>query len=348
MKKIFVTGSAKVILPDQGSCKASKLLSILQLSAFEITFNAKADFLLAIDHNKLAYKKFIDGGGTPERAFLLRLEPPSVFPAQYRHSIESKYGTIFTPGSILVRSKDFIGWPYQIHADPNSPTYSVDGIENFVPPSNIDYEEWCHRELFLAMIAANKVAPTLGQNYALRRKFAKNLKSPDFHLFGALWNESFRLKLRHRLAVSYFAIRQGTRPNIISIYGNLLNRYPRSLGSTQDKHLILKNSKFSLIIENSDTYVSEKLFDSLINGCIPVYFGPELDRAQISKELVISYHGSPNNLIQTLANLSGSEIQSKLNAIAKFLSSDSFKNTWFESNVYENIAKMMMSRMKNI
>jgi len=348
VKKIFVTGSAKVILPDQGSCKASKLLSILQLSAFEITFNAKADFLLAIDHNKLAYKKFIDGGGTPERAFLLRLEPPSVFPAQYRHSIESKYGTIFTPGSILVRSKDFIGWPYQIHANPNSPTQSVSGIEKFDAPSNIDYEEWCHREIFLAMIAANKVAPTSGQNYALRRKFAKNLKSSDFHLFGALWNESFWLKLRHRLAVSFFAIRQGTFPNFISIYGNLLNRYPRSLGSTHDKHLVLKNSKFSLIIENSDTYVSEKLFDSLINGCIPVYFGPKLDRVGISKELVISYQGSPSNLIQTLANLSKSEIQSKLNATAKFLSSDSFKNTWFESNVYENIAKAMMSRMKNV
>ena len=347
MKTIFVTGSAKVIMPEQGSCKASKLLSILQLGAFEITFNAKADYLLAIDHNRSAYKKFIKKGGAPERAFLLRLEPPSVFPAQYRHSIESKYGTIFTPGSILIRSKDFIGWPYQIHADPNSPTYTVDGIEKFIAPSNIDYEEWCRREIFLAMIAANKVAPTLGQNYALRRKFAKKLKSPDFHLFGALWNESLRLKLRHRLAVSYFAIRQGTLPNFISIYGNLLNKYPRSLGLTHDKHVVLKNSKFSLVIENSDTYVSEKLFDSLISGCIPVYFGPNLERAGISSELVISYHGSPNNLIQTLANLSQSEIQSKLSAITKFLATDSFKSTWFESNVYENIAKIMLSKMKN-
>ncbi len=334
-------------MPDQGSCKASKLLSILQSSAFEITFNANADYLLSIDHNKLAYKKFIRGGGTPERAFLLRLEPPSVFPAQYREPIESRYGTIFTPGSILLKTEDFIGWPYQIHADPNSPTFSTDGIENFVAPSRIEFGEWCHREIFLAMIAANKVAPTLGQNYAFRRKFAKNLKSSDFHLFGALWNDSFSLKLRHRLAVSYFALRQGTIPSFVSIYGNLLNKYPRSLGSIQDKHLVLKNSKFSLIIENSDTYVSEKLFDSLINGCIPVYFGPKLDRVGISSDLVISYHGSPKNLIQTLSNLSESEIQFKLNAIAKFLCSDSFRNTWFESKVYENIAKIMMSTMKN-
>ena len=334
-------------MPDQGSCKASKLLSILQINALKITFNANADYLLSIDHNKLAYKKFIKGGGTPERAFLLRLEPPSVFPAQYREAIESRYGTIFTPGSTLVSSEDFIGWPYQIHADPNSPTYSTGGIEKFVAPSHIEFGEWRHREIFLAMIAANKVAPTLGQNYALRRKFAKNLKSPDFHLFGTLWSDSFRLKLRHRLAVSYFAFRQGTLPSIVAIYGNLLNRYPRSLGSIQDKHLVLKNSKFSLIIENSNTYVSEKLFDSLINGCIPVYFGPKLDRVGISSDLVINYRGSPNNLIQTLANLSESEIQLKLDAITKFLSSDSFKDNWFESNVYENIAKIMISRMKN-
>lgn len=347
MKTIFVTGSAKVIMPNQGSCKASMLLSILQLNEFEITFNANSDYLLAIDHNKLAYKKFIDGGGAPERAFLLRLEPPSVFPAQYRKSIESRYGTILTPGSIMHRTEDFIGWPYQIHADPNSPTCSKDGIEKFTAPSQIEYAEWVHREFFLAMIAANKVSPTLGQNYALRRNFAKYLKSSDFHLFGALWNESFVSKVKHRLAVSYFAIRQGTFPNIISIYGNLLNRYPRSLGPTRDKHLVLRKSKFSLVIENSDTYVSEKLFDSLISGCIPVYFGPKLDKVGIPNELVISYYGSPGDLMQTLADLNETEIQFKLHAIAEFLSSHHFKNNWYERNVYENIARIMISRMKN-
>ena len=345
MRTIFVTGSAKVIMPEQGTCKASNLLSILQLSNFELTFDAKSQYLLAIDHNKLAYKNFISGGGTPERAFLLRLEPPSVFPAQYRQSIEKRYGTIFTPGSIIQKSEDFVGWPYQIHADPNSPAESRVRIEGLRLPSQIDYKAWANREIFLTMVAANKVSPALGRGYALRRKFARSLKTSDFHLFGLLWHDSLRLKLRHRLAVSYFAIRQGTMPNLASIYGDLFFKYPRSLGAVEDKHMVLKNSKFSLVIENSDTYVSEKLFDSLINGSIPIYFGPKLGDARLPDGIAIQYGGPPDKIVDFLSGMSEIDIQHKLQAMSRFLNSDNFKNDWFEANVYENIASLIKTKI---
>ena len=345
MRTIFVTGSAKVIMPEQGTCKASNLLSILQLSNFELTFDAKSQYLLAIDHNKSAYKNFISGGGTPERAFLLRLEPPSVFPAQYRQSIEKRYGTIFTPGSIIQKSEDFVGWPYQIHADPNSPAESRVRIEGLRLPSQIDYKAWANREIFLTMVAANKVSPALGRGYALRRKFARSLKTSDFHLFGLLWHDSLRLKLRHRLAVSYFAIRQGTMPNLASIYGDLFFKYPRSLGAVEDKHMVLKNSKFSLVIENSDTYVSEKLFDSLINGSIPIYFGPKLGDARLPDGIAIQYGGPPDKIVDFLSGMSEIDIQHKLQAMSRFLNSDNFKNDWFEANVYENIASLIKTKI---
>jgi hypothetical protein len=326
---MFVAGSAKVVMPKQGIGKASKLISILQTIGFEVTIDAKADYLLAIDHNKLAYERFISQGGSPERAFLLRLEPPSVFPAQYRKSIEQKYGTIFTPGSTLQNFTEFIGWPYQIHSDPNSPSSTKNEIENFVAGSELDYTHWVNREILLTMIAANKVAPVLGQKYAIRRKFAKNLNSLDFHLYGPLWSESLMLKLRHRLAVAYFAVRQGTLPNLASIYGNLL-------------------SKFSLVIENSDSYVSEKLFDSIIHGCIPVYFGPNLNIVGIPGGLAINYNGAYEDLIKYLSYISDYEIQLKLKLITEFLDSDGFKKTWIESNVYNNIANVIKLKTMEI
>lgn len=345
MVAIFVTGSAKVVMPDQGICKASKLLSILQANGFEIIFDAKADYLLAIDHNKLAYKKFINEGGRPERAFLLRLEPPTVFPSQYRKSVEQKYGTIFTPGSVMQNPGEFIGWPYQIHADPNSPSRGAVKIEEFIANSQFEYRNWVNRKIFLSMIAANKVAPVPAPRYALRREFARKLQSLDFHLYGPLWGRSLRSKMKHRLAVSYFAIKQGTIPDFISIYGDLFSKYPRSLGPIDDKHRVLKNSKFSLVIENSDTYVSEKLFDSLINGCIPVYFGPGLEAAGLPDGIAIQYDGAPHKIFNFLSGISEFEIREKLEAISQFLKSEHFEAHWTEASVYKSIATLMRARI---
>ena len=317
----------------------------MKLGGFELTFDPKADCFLAVDHNKLAYKNFISGGGNPEKAFLLRLEPPSVFPAQYRKSVENKYGSIFTPGSILQNSGNFYGWPYQIHADPTIPTAYRNGIEHILAHSQFDYRDWSQRELFLTMIAANKVAPSTDENYGLRRKFARDLDFSDFHLYGALWNESMRLKLRHRLAVTYFAIRQGTLPNLASVYGNLFFKYPRSLGFVSDKHEVLKNSKFSLVIENSDTYVSEKLFDSIINGCIPVYFGPKLSVVGLPDDVAIQYDGPDSKISQYLEEISEVDIQYRLHAMSQFLNSKDFKECWLENRVYEKIAREIFDKM---
>jgi len=339
MKRMFVAGSVKVKMPSSGAGKATKLLSILSSSDFELTVDAEADCFLSIDHNEVAYRSYLRMGGTPDRAFLVRLEPPSVFPAQYRGSIAEKYRCIYSPGSVLQNPSGFFGWPYQKYANPNIPTVSAEGIDESFYPEITQYYEWVNRSIVLSMVAANKVAPAFGQHYALRRKFAHNLQSLDFQLYGPLWSAPIRLKIRHRLAVTYFAIRQGTIPNLNSIWGNLLFNYPRSLGEVHDKHEVLKDSKFSLVFENSDTYVSEKLFDSIINGCIPVYFGPELSKVGLPDNLIIKYMGPIEDLVLFLEELSQDTIQEKLNAISEFLHSKDFKENWFETSVYQRIVK---------
>ncbi len=338
LRRICVTGSAKIVLPDLKNGKAVKFLSILKSRNIELTSDVRADYLLAIDHNESSFKQFLKRGGDPKKTILLRLEPPTVFPAQYRKSIEKKYANIFTPGSILQASDNFIGWPYQKQADPNFPTL----VDTWQRPEStfreFTYVHWAKREITLSMIAANKVAPSSNENYALRRNFARSLNSLNFHLYGPLWNDSLRNKLKHRFSVAYFALRQGVIPNMNSIYGNLFFKYPRSLGTTVDKHEILLRSKFSLVIENSNTYVSEKIIDSMINGCIPVYFGPNLSDVNLPTEIAINYDGPINSLCNYLQEMSEEEIRYRLRAISIFLHSSSFKELWLEDSVYTKIA----------
>jgi hypothetical protein len=48
------------------------------------------------------------------------------------------------------------------------------------------------------------------------------------------------------------------------------------LGEVEDKRMVISMYKYCLVIENSSEYLSEKIFDALLSGCIPIYIGPEL------------------------------------------------------------------------
>jgi hypothetical protein len=45
--------------------------------------------------------------------------------------------------------------------------------------------------------------------------------------------------------------------------------------------------KYSVVIENEASYVSEKLFEALFAGCIPKYVGPNLREFDFPAGLVI-------------------------------------------------------------
>jgi hypothetical protein len=65
-----------------------------------------------------------------------------------------------------------------------------------------------------------------------------------------------------------------------------------NLGRQNDRHStidILCKHTFGLVVENvdADGYVSEKLYDCLIAGCIPIYYGNNNDQVGIPKDLYI-------------------------------------------------------------
>ena len=146
------------------------------------------------------------------------------------------------------------------------------------------------------MVASNKVCPVRSANYALRRELARSLSTTDLSVYGGLWTESIGVKAFHRIAVLVAAIKQGTVPNLRQIYGNLFVSYRTAKGTIDDKHELLKQSKFSLVIENSNRTITEKIFDSLINGCIPIYVGPNLEICNLPPIVAYEINGSPEEI----------------------------------------------------
>lgn len=140
-----------------------------------------------------------------------------------------------------------------------------------------------------AMIAGNK---RLDQSkvqkdlYAERRHiikwFAKSRRS-DFYLYGKGWNVPPQLLDIN--PVSKFILRKK------------LYRGPKFYyGVSQNKYSDLSSRKFNLCFENClyPGYVSEKIFDAIISGCIPVYWGDGAGALGECKDAYIDAGEFPN------------------------------------------------------
>ena len=352
-KMISVTGSAPVSLKQHnGNDFSSPLFSFLALNGFTLKNTPEGNFLLALNHNREDYDLFIKSGGSKERAILIRLEPVSVFPAQYRPEILQQYCQVITPGLAQdrVRGKFFIGWPYQYHLNPGNPNEQDPSLEEVLQTRNlsnsVDMKEWLSRPTTAVMIAANKVSPLRESNYNLRRQMARDVPSNLLEVYGDLWQGDLYSQIRHRIGVASFSIRNRSIPNPRGIFGGFLTKYPTAKGGIKDKHKILMTSKYALAIENSSTTMSEKLFDTILNGAVPIYVGPSLWQLELPDDLAITHVNSPRELIDFLENVDLELIERILEAGRDFLSSENFLNNWRELSVYRQISDLVISQFR--
>jgi len=345
MITVCLGGSAKELnlkdLPDEVLCDFRDSFDV---KAFEFTSDRSADFLLAINHNSRLYRDFIKSGGSANRAILIRFEPDSVFPAQYKKRITSKYGLVISPGSTIPigNTDSQIRWPYQYHLNPTKPSVSdpllTDILKSDARDELFTFESWQKRSHTLTMIASNKVSPIVSANYSKRRKMAKELPAEVLKVYGQLWSDSLYQKIYHRLAVTVTAIRQGTIPNLTQTYGNLFRTYHTTNGIVADKHKLLQDSKFSLVIENSNSIVTEKIFDAIINGSIPIYMGPDISLVGLSKSLVYSVEGTAKEILEALKLFDKQTTQKYLLEMSRYIQSEDFLNDWGSAAVYTRMA----------
>jgi hypothetical protein len=113
-----------------------------------------------------------------------------------------------------------------------------------------------------------------------------------------------------------------------------------SISAIDNKFDILTNSDFHLVIENSSTYVSEKLLDALISGAVPIYIGPDLKPYGIPANCVITPQNDMDDLIEMLQNLPDFDLKEIRGQISKFINSDKGLGMWEPLRVAQSIIGM--------
>ena len=355
IRKVMVGGTAKAFSTSTPiSVSSPEFEKFFKNEKYELTAKISGDFLVAFNHNPKLYRQFLENGGKSDRAVLIRLEPDSVFPAQYKNRITRKYGLVISPGSVLPQGKNVVqvGWPYKYHLNPANPAKSdpslIEILESEGYKDLFKMENWEARSHLLTMVAANKVSSISEANYSLRRRLAKELSENVLEVYGPLWTGPIYPKIRHRLAVFVATIKQGSWPNLLEIYGNLLRFYPTTKGSIVDKHALLQDSKFSLVIENSNSIVTEKIFDAIINGAIPIYVGPKLELVGLPSGLAIPVLGGAEEILEALAKVDFVASEKYLSSMIKFIESPLFWEHWEAEAVYRQMASEIIQYLSKV
>lgn len=145
------------------------------------------------------------------------------------------------------------------------------GIHFVVPP----WPSFDERDIFSCLINANKrfKHPLPNDLYVERVeviRWHERHAPADFHLYGLGWN-----KPRHEDGLVGKARRRLQR---LATQAWGYRPFPSWRGEVADKSAVLLRSKFSYCYENVHSlsgYVTEKIFDSMMNGCVPVYWGAD-------------------------------------------------------------------------
>ena len=345
--------TAKMIYAADRSQSGDRLMpffaSELSHRGFVFTDTDSFDYLICVNHSPKDLMHFLKRSESKSRAILIRTEPKAVYPSQYKKRVTEKYGIVLSPGRINSDSVPFIPWPYQLNFNPQIPSLGSlnlnSSIRDLLEESDSDLARWYKRPIRIVMINANKVSPTSKSNYSLRRKYAKLLSSSGLQIYGDLWNSKLVDKIHHRVRVLLFNLRRFYFPNLKEIYGNLHWRFEGYKGTIHNKFEILKNSRFALIIENDNEIITEKLFDALLFGCVPIYVGPDLSDLGELSDLVIKFDNDLESLLDKLESDQISEIKIRIN---NYFHGNQFIYHWSSSRVYADIANRCANYLQGL
>ena len=219
----------------------------------------KYDALIANTHNKKAIKECEKFGISKNRRILILWEPKEINSKLYKASTLDAYGHIFTPSSDWTQGSKTheFKWPQG----------------KAVKRAETD-KEWLKRKHKFVFIGSNKYSVSKGELYSLRRSILKDPNISNYiDLFGHGWNSNLVHDIKSVLSsITKVNIRQYSFKSL-SIFAQ---KYTNYQGISKDKIKTLKNYKFAVVIENSNNYVSEKLFEALEGQCIVLYVGANL------------------------------------------------------------------------
>jgi len=261
---------------------------------------------------------------------LIRVEPVVVNPFQYQKRIEKKYG------SIVVISPNELKGPKNLYWESGY----IDFEKIIRTPSN--------PQSGIALINENKFSFVPGSNYKLRKKvideFMDNEQSVN--LAGMNWDKGYAWHFRKQASALRSAIKnhQGAALSQVQFRLQVKSHWINYAGRVDSAQSFLAQSKFAIVIENDSTYVSEKLLNALIAGCIPIYAGPSLSKYGIPAKVAINVGKQPSEFVNAYLNTPVPELEEVRRIGQNWIHSEDARKRWSVTEGFDRLVDIIKLR----
>lgn len=283
---------------------------------------------------QIAFDLYFEGrqfvaDGVPK--YLIAVENPNLNRLNASREYCQKFARVFT-------------WNAELHDLPN--------VVKALSPHRLShgpfptYEE---RDIFSCLINANKAfRKALPSDLYLERintiRWYEKHAPGKFELYGMGWSKP----------APAFGFLGKVRRSIPSMRAKLFGHkpFPSYQGEVSDKGEVLRRSRYSYCYENSrdlTNYITEKIFDSFLYGCVPIYWGADNVLDYIPADCFIDRRAFKNTAAvhEFLLSISAHDYARYQANIAKFLESNAarkFSSEYFVSTVVGEISKDMRGK----
>jgi hypothetical protein len=217
------------------------------------------------DENTLHHIKSLAPG---VRMALVRNEPKVVRPQNFRNTYLKHMDLILDLGRPIDSVRLRTNWPQN---------WNLTRLKASVMRDHARLDRF-------VLMNANKLSFVSGELYSLRRKLVS--RQGGLETWGPDWDASIAQKLTKAIKELVISIRH-TGAFSITAAESWLNVPKVYKGVSLDKIETLSQYRYSVVIENSMEFMTEKLFDCLFSGTLPVYVGPSLESFGIPKFIAI-------------------------------------------------------------
>lgn len=188
----------------------------------------------------------------------------------------------------------------------------------------------------IVILNSNLLSLRKGEQYSLRRKASQELPFVDVYGYG--WDKTIFQKCKMLI----IELKQ-----LLSQIGTVQLRHQMTYfkkplnykGSVNNKSTALLGYKYALIIENSSTYISEKIFDAFTSGCFPIYIGIDLSVFEIPDNLYFQCEPNLKSIKKCYEMLKNIDYQQWQINCAAWLQSSETEAKWSRKNFLINIKK---------
>ncbi len=174
------------------------------------------------------------------------------------------------------------------------------------------------------VVAADKLSLIQGELYSLRRQVVSKF-CQEIDVFGPGWDSTRVKRLKKLLGEVLIWLRSGQKISLFGILPYLVEKVP-SRGEVKNKFDAYSLNSFALVIENSMELRTEKLYDAIEMGAIPVYVGPDCSDG-IPKELFIRCGPNLNEIRAAMDAARKIDKSSWLEIRQKWIESDDFRQS---------------------